>query len=189
MPIMMVEDKDVEGLRRGDRVCFENIFNRYSPDLYVVAYRITGNKAVAEDVVQDFFVKLWLNREKVLIYKSFRYYCFSAIHYASLNAARTKYRDAELSEELEDPSCVEYEMERAELSEKIHLAIDSLPEKCKAIFVDACIEECSYVEVAQKYDLSVNTVKVQVSKAYRILREKLTKEQFSIFLLIFLKSE
>ncbi len=67
----MVEDKDVEGLRRGDRVCFENIFNRYSPDLYVVAYRITGNKAVAEDVVQDFFVKLWMNREKVLIYKSF----------------------------------------------------------------------------------------------------------------------
>ena len=116
MPIMMVEDKDVEGLRRGDRVCFENIFNRYSPDLYVVAYRITGNKAVAEDVVQDFFVKLWMNREKVLIYKSFRYYCFSAIHYASLNATRTKYRDTELSEELEDPSCVEYEMERAELS-------------------------------------------------------------------------
>ena len=175
MPIMMMEDKDVEGLRRGDRVCFENIFNRYSPDLYVVAYRITGNKAVAEDVVQDFFVKLWMNREKVVIYKSFRYYCFSAIHYASLNATRTKYRDTELSEELEDPSCVEYEMERAE--------------KCKAIFVDACIEECSYVEVAQKYDLSVNTVKVQVSKAYRILRGKLTKEQFSIFLLIFLKSE
>ena len=62
MPIMMMEDKDVEGLRRGDRICFENIFNRYSSDLYVVAYRITGNKAVAEDVVQDFFVKLWMNR-------------------------------------------------------------------------------------------------------------------------------
>ena len=73
-------------------------------------------------------------------------------------------------------------MERAELSEKkIHLAINSLPEKCKAIFVDACIEECSYVEVAEKYDISVNTVKVQVSKAYRILREKLTKEQFLFF--------
>lgn len=39
------------------------------------------------------------------------------------------------------------------------------------------------------YDISVNTVKVQVSKAYRILREKLTKEQFPFFLLIFLKSE
>lgn len=51
----MVEDKDVEGLRRGDRVCFENIFNRYSPDLYVVAYRITGNKAVAEDGCPGFF--------------------------------------------------------------------------------------------------------------------------------------
>ena len=159
---------DVKGLKQGDRSCFENIFNEYSPDLYVVAYRITGNKSTAEDIVQDFFVKLWVNREKLSIYKSFRYYCFSAIHYASLNATRTKYRDTELSEELEDPSCVEYEMERAELSEKIHLAINSLPEK---------------------YDISVNTVKVQVSKAYRILREKLTKEQFPFFLLIFLKSE
>ena len=186
---MELEMNDVKGLKQGDRSCFENIFNEYSPDLYVVAYRITGNKSTAEDIVQDFFVKLWVNREKLSIYKSFRYYCFSAIHYASLNATRTKYRDTELSEELEDPSCVEYEMERAELSEKIHLAIDSLPEKCKAIFVDACIEECSYVEVAEKYDISVNTVKVQVSKAYRILREKLTKEQFPFFLLIFLKSE
>lgn len=114
---------DVKGLKQGDRSCFENIFNEYSPDLYVVAYRITGNKSTAEDIVQDFFVKLWVNREKLSIYKSFRYYCFSAIHYASLNATRTKYRDTELSEELEDPSCVEYEMERAELSEKIHLQL------------------------------------------------------------------
>ena len=170
-------------------ISFRNDILPLKDKLFRLALRITSDRAEAEDVVQDFFVKLWMNREKVQIYKSFRYYCFSAIHYASLNATRTKYRDTELSEELEDPSCVEYEMERAELSEKIHLAIDSLPEKCKAIFVDACIEECSYVEVAQKYDLSVNTVKVQVSKAYRILREKLTKEQFSIFLLIFLKSE
>ena len=55
---------DVKGLKQGDRSCFENIFNEYSPDLYVVAYRITGNKSTAEDIVQDFFVKLWVNREK-----------------------------------------------------------------------------------------------------------------------------
>mgnify|MGYP005909851731 CR=1 FL=1 len=186
---MVLDMNDVEGLRQGDRSCFENIFNKYSPDLYVVAYRVTGNKSMAEDLVQDFFVKLWVNRERLSIYKSFRYYCFSAIHYASLNAMRTKYRDTQLSEDFEDPFQVEYEMEQAELREKIRLAVDSLPEKCRAIFLDACIEEHSYVEIAQKYNISINTVKVQVSKAYRILREKLTKEQLFIFLLIFLKSK
>ena len=80
-------------------------------------------------------------------------------------------------------------MEQAELSEKIRSALDSLPEKCRIIFLEACMEEHSYLEIAQKYDLSVNTVKVQVSKAYRILREKLTREQLFIFFLIFLKSE
>lgn len=185
----MVEDNDLDGLRRGDIVCFENIFNRYSPDLYVVAYRITGSSTVAEDVVQEFFVRLWMNREKLMITKSLRYYCFSAVHYASLNAIRTRYRNTELSDELEDPYSVEYEMEQAELSQKISEAIDTLPEKCKAIFMDACFEDCSYAEIANKYELSVNTVKVQVSKAYRLLREKLTKEQLFIFLLIFLKWE
>ena len=186
---MVLDMNDVEGLRQGDRSCFENIFNEYSPDLYVVAYRITGNKSMAEDIVQDFFVKLWVNREKLSIYKSFRYYCFSAIHYASLNAVRTKYRNTELSEELEDTFSIEREMEQAELSEKIRSALDSLPEKCRIIFLEACVEEHIYLEIAQKYDLSVNTVKVQVSKAYRILREKLTREQLFIFFLIFLKSE
>ena len=186
---MTLDITEIEGLKQGDRSCFERIFNEYSPDLYVVAYRIIGDKSVAEDVVQDFFVKLWVNREKLSIYKSFRYYCFSAVHYASLNVVRTKYRDTELTEELEDTFNIEYEIEQAELSEKIRLAVDSLPEKCKAIFLDACVEEHSYIEIAQKYGLSVNTVKVQVSKAYRILREKLTKEQFLIFLLIFSKSK
>ena len=47
---MVLDMNDVEGLRQGDRSCFENIFNEYSPDLYVVAYRITGNKSIREIV-------------------------------------------------------------------------------------------------------------------------------------------
>ena len=166
---------DVEGLRQGDRSCFENIFNEYSPDLYVVAYRLTGNKSMAEDIVQDFFVKLWVNRQKLSIYKSFRYYCFSAIHYASLNAVRTKYRNTELSEELEDTFSIEREMEQAELSEKIRLALDSLPEKCREVFRLFLSDKLKQKEIATLLEISQKTVEAHIATGYKKIHAYLKK--------------
>ena len=173
----------IKDFKKGDYANFEYAFNTYSKELYVFAYRLVQDKAIAEDVVQDFFVKLWLNKDDIYQGPSFRSYCYTSIHHISLNVLRTKYRHTELFENIIDSTDVQFEMERADLRSKLEQAIATLPKKCKEIFVEVCVEGKSYAEVADKYDLSVNTIKVQVSKAYRILREKLSSgEKLVLFL-------
>lgn len=78
---------------------------------------------------------------------------------------------------------IQFEMERADLRFKLEQAIATLPERCREIFIEICVEGNSYPAIAEKNNLSVNTIKVQVSKAYQILREELSHEERLIFFL------
>ena len=75
---------------------------------------------------------------------------------------------------------IQFEMERADLRFKLEQAIATLPERCREIFIEICVEGNSYAAIAEKYNLSVNTIKVQVSKAYQILREELSHDCFIV---------
>ncbi|MCQ4875320.1 RNA polymerase sigma factor [Butyricimonas paravirosa] len=179
----MIPTIDIERIKKDDYIHFEHIYNLYSKELYVFACRIVGDKGMAEDIVQDFFVKLWTNRYEINMEGSFRSYCYTSVRNAGINILRTKFRHIELSEGLVAPVDIEFEMERAELRKKLEQTIDLLPERCRALFIDICMDGNSYAATADKYGLSVNTVKVQMSKAYRILREHLSEEQlFLLFL-------
>ena len=79
--------------------------------------------------------------------------------------------DYEITIDLIDDNVREEDIE--ELKRLLLKAIDGLPERCKKIFVMTTLEKKKYVEVADLLGISVNTVKVQVSKAYRILKEKI----------------
>lgn len=182
----MILSVDIERIKKDDYIHFEYIYNLYSKELYVFALRIVGDKEMAEDIVQDFFVKLWINRYEIKMEGSFRSYCYTSIRNAGINILRTKFRYTDLSEGLIAKVDIEAEIERAELRKKLEQTIELLPERCRELFVDICMDGNSYAVTAEKYGLSVNTVKVQMSKAYRILREHLSKEQlFCVFLYCF----
>lgn len=163
---------------------FEKIFQQYVRELYGFAVKILKDDEMAEDVVQNFFIKLWFNRKTVRLDASFRSYCYTAIYHESLNALRHKRRFEGISDSITTPVDIHKEMDRMDMRLKLKNAIHSLPERCRQIFVSACVEGYSYEEVALRYNLSVNTVKVQVSKAFRILREKLSEDGRLILFLL-----
>jgi len=68
---------------------------------------------------------------------------------------------------------VSAQIESMELEEKIRGAIDSLPERCRVIFELNRFDGLKYAEIATQLDISVKTVENQISKALKILREKL----------------
>ena len=74
-----------------------------------------------------------------------------------------------------------------DLEQRIHEAIQSLPEKCREIFILACVEGLKYREVAERLDVSVNTVKTQVKSAYAKLRFDfdLKEREYIVILLFF----
>ncbi|MFR3329442.1 MAG: RNA polymerase sigma factor [Odoribacter splanchnicus] len=180
---------DFERIKNDDKKYFEYIFQVYSKEFYAFAYRILKDKEKAEDIIQDFFVKLWINRHKINITSSFKTFSYTAIHNSSLNNIRYNKRLTDLADYAPQLiNDVEFEIRRAELREKLEHAIELLPDRCKVIFTKTCIEDKSYQKVADELNISVNTVKVQMSKAYKILRERLADEQLLILFLTSLLS-
>ena len=72
------------------------------------------------------------------------------------------------------------------LRQRVRQFINSLPEKCREIFVLACIEGLKYKEVAERLDVSVNTVKTQVKAAYTKLRAEFKDKELPTLFLILL---
>lgn len=161
-------------IQMGNEEAFKKLFYLYSDRLYLWAYKLTQNSLAAEDIVQDFFVRYWEKRESLYFYPAFAPYAFRSIYNASLNYLRDNERfisGYEITIDLVD-SDVENE-DLQELERVLLKAIDELPDRCKKIFVMATLEKKKYTEVADMFGISVNTVKVQVSKAYRLLKEKI----------------
>ena len=104
------------------------------------------------------------------------------IVYGYVNDRRAKQMQAEVMEEVSED-----EEELNIMRERLNVFVDSLPEKCREIFILACIEGLKYKEVAERLDVSVNTVKTQLKSAYSKLRTEFNEKDLEIIaLLIFL---
>jgi RNA polymerase sigma-70 factor (ECF subfamily) len=157
----------------GNEKAFRKLFYQYGDRFYQWAYKITRNTFAAEDIVQDFFVSYWEKRKTLFFHPSFAAYGYRSIYNASLNYLRDNERFVygyEITIDLIDTDLEDEDLQ--ELKRILLKAIEELPEQCKKIFVMATLEKKKYTEVADLLGISVNTVKVQVSKAYRILKEK-----------------
>lgn len=153
----------------------ELIFKQYYDVMCQTAVRITKEKSLAEDIVQEVFFELYKKRDKLKI-ESLLGYLKRAVYNRSINKVKHS-RDFvdsdEVSYELSDHSSNSQEdMEYVELESFINKIIDSLPEKCRMVFVLNRFEQLSYKEVAAKLEISVKTVENQMSKALRILRSE-----------------
>ena len=161
-------------LKTGNEEAFKKIFYLYGDRLFTWAYKITQNVPAAEDIVQDFFIRVWEKRESLIFNPSFAAYAYRAIYNSSLNYIRDNNRflyGFEITIDLVDPEVDSEDLQ--ELKNLLKKAINELPERCRKIFVMATLENKKYTEVAELMGISVNTVKVQVSKAYHILKKKI----------------
>lgn len=168
------ESRLMKKLKAGDERAFEKMFYLYGDRLFVWACKITGDSLASADIVQDFFIRCWEKRGILPNNCSFKAYAYKSIYNASLNYIRDNKRFVygyEITIDLIDDNVRDEDIE--ELKRLLLKAIDELPDRCKKIFVMTTLEKKKYVEVADVLGISINTVKVQVSKAYRILKEKI----------------
>lgn len=184
---MNVGDKSlISRIRLGDTEAFKELFYLYSGRLCSWAYKITNDRHIAEDIVQDFFIKYWEKKEILEFNPSFLSYAYRAVYNSSLNYVRDNEKYI-YGYELTLLNISEKEFakdEDQELQKVLMKAVDELPDKCKRIFIESTFKKRKYAEIAEEYGISVNTVKVQVSKAYRLLREKIDPATL-LFIILF----
>lgn len=128
----------------------------------------------AKDIVQTAFIKLWEKKDQVSIGQSGQYYLYKSVYHLCLNSLRNKKVKEKRTEKLSAavPSTNNVTDEK-ETSARVLTAIETLPPKCKEVFLKSRHEGKRYGEIANELNISVKTVEAQMGKALKILRNLL----------------
>ncbi len=161
----------------GNRAGFDYFFDKYYQGLCVYAYRMLKSNSEAEDLVQDFFVRILENCENISIETSVKSYFIRSVHNRCLdNLAHQKVKINHVQFQLKmmsEEDLQEYPLLDSELTLQIERAIQSLPDGIRETFRNNRFEGLSYQQIANQENISVKTVEYRISKALTILRKDL----------------
>lgn len=177
-------------IREGDAEAFSRLFDRYYSALCFFAAKYLHDMDQARSLVQQVFVDLWVKREKIEVSASVKSYLYQSVKNRCIDYLRTQKSTSEISETIENLSHIPFFdlVEEAELNDRINSSINRLPEKCREIFLLCRFDGLKYAEIAQKLNISVKTVEMQMGIALKKLRESLSDYQM-INLLVFVLSK
>lgn len=160
-------------VKMGDAVAFKELFKRYWSKLYFYSYNILNEKDLCEDIVQEIFADVWLRRNEIQI-DDLRNFLYQSVRNQIFKHFRRSRYKSELINQLNlflEETGIEENFDRRELREKIDLTVSQLPEQRRMIFHLSRNEELSNKEISQKLNISIQTVKNQISKALQFIRK------------------
>lgn len=164
--------------QKKDNVCdehvFATLFKDHSKTIFNYIFYKFGNEEKAYDAVQEAFVKLWENCGKVAPEKA-KSYVYTVANNLYLNVikaekVRLKYADKTLKTTQENP---EFLMEEGEFREKLHRALNALPENQRVTFLLHRIDGKKYAQIAEMEGVSVKAIEKRMHLALKSLRAKI----------------
>ncbi|MFR3328824.1 MAG: RNA polymerase sigma-70 factor [Odoribacter splanchnicus] len=152
----------------------DDAFRLYYRPLCLYALHYLNNIEDAEDTVQDCFAELWehINNGRMVsdlksyLYSMTRNHCIDRLKKDSVINSNVTLMA--LADEISDEECEE----RSFIEARLWTAIDSLPERCRESLLLCKRDGLKYEEIAKQQGVSVNTVKNQISKALKVLKEE-----------------
>jgi RNA polymerase sigma-70 factor (ECF subfamily) len=187
-----VNDHDIQRLIAGDRYAFEKIYDLYHGKVYRVAFRFLKDEVQSEEIVQETFINLWVNRAKLDPNSNIWLFLFVASKRLSLNALRNTITAKSHLENLfvhfnESSNSVEETVFAHDLGALAEKVIADLPSQQQTVFKLSRIEGHSHKEIADHLNISTNTVKNHMGTALKTIKSKLTDYGFLCVLFFFSK--
>ncbi|WP_139956927.1 RNA polymerase sigma factor [Flavicella sediminum] len=162
-------------LKKGDSKIFKKIYSEYFESLCIYLLNYTQNRELIEDIVQDTFIKLWLNKEKLNINTSLKSYLYKSVFHNFIDNYRVKKKRDQFLDAYYQESLIKLvEMDTEEKEKrlfKLETCIQKLPDKCKNVFVHAKFQGMKHKEIAHLFDISIKTVEGHISKAYSLIKK------------------
>jgi RNA polymerase sigma-70 factor (family 1) len=167
-------------LRNGDELAFAQIYNQYRSKMYLYAYNLCKSSETAEEIVQEVFVRLWQKKEQINTDLNFSAYLKKITLNHVLNHLKKVAREKSLQDEIFHyietiRNTTEDNLLEKELLKTYDEAIENLPPQKKIIYQMSRNEEMSHDQIAEKLNISKNTVKNHMVEATKFIRSYVNK--------------
>jgi RNA polymerase sigma-70 factor, ECF subfamily len=168
-------------IRAGDESAFTDLFRRHFRALRIYAARVHGKAGTSEEIVQQVFYRIWINRERLTVTGSLAGYLYAAVRNYALNQRERAitehaWQQVTLQEQAHEPPRGEQpdeEVIAAELAAALDRAVQQLPPRTRQAFILRRQHHLSYAEIAQIMEITPKTVEIQIGNALKALRRDL----------------
>ncbi|MCF4100775.1 RNA polymerase sigma-70 factor [Gillisia sp. M10.2A] len=162
----------------GDEHAFRQLYLTYKNDIYAFCFAMLKSKTYAEEVVQEVFLRVWLNRNDLNVDLSFKSFIFTIARNLTFNFLNKASNEKDLHKEIfykaeKFSYSTDQFMDEVDYNHIKNQALDLLPPKRKIIFQMSRIDGHSYEEISTELGISLSTVKNQMSKALATIRQYL----------------
>ncbi|MNK00860.1 ECF RNA polymerase sigma factor SigW [compost metagenome] len=169
----------LELLKEENRQAFNVLYNRYWKKLYNTANKRIKDPEAAEEIVQDLFTSLWLNRHKINIHTSFESYLHSAVRYLIIACFQKQMNKLRFEEGFSKVNTIadtttEDSIVTNDLLGLLNRKVYTLPEKCRSVFELSRKDHKTNKEIAATLGISEKTVENHMTRALKILRLSFT---------------
>jgi RNA polymerase sigma-70 factor (family 1) len=175
-------------LRQGDIKAFDELYHRYAKKLMAFALSFFANQVIAEDAVQEIFIRIWEKRKELDESKPFKSYLFQAVKFYMFNYIRDKKISCSYEEVSEAmfrrENLVEEKLHYEELEATTIALIDRLPLVQQQVFRLNKLEGLTPQEIANRMNLSKRTIEHHIYLATKTVKSKLL-HHISISAMIF----
>jgi len=192
----IVEQEVIRLIKLGDERSFGYIFENHYKTLCLIAFQFLKEKYLAETIVSDVIFNLWKKRGDLEIQTSLRAYLVQAVRYSCLNYLQQNYVIKEMRLDSADDMLQNevYQKDSGssplglllekELEQEIRRSVDDLQDECRLVFTMSRYENLKYEEIAEKLNMSVDSVKYYMKKALSKMRADLSKYLIELILLL-----
>ena len=178
----------LEKLKKGDSKAYSFLMDSYYKRLCGYANSLTNDVAKSEDIVQNIFVKIWVNRKKISSDIQIKNYLYKSVYNEFIDQYR-KNKPLVYLEKKHIKAVNQIVNEKDGLLDNLILKLDSeiekLPKKCKNIFLLNKKDGLTHTEIADYMNISVKTVEGHMSRAFKILNDSLGGKIKKILFILF----
>jgi RNA polymerase sigma-70 factor (ECF subfamily) len=177
-------------IQRKDSAAFENFYKEHYKLFFLTACQYLKDTQLAQEVVNDVFLKIWQEAGTMNIQTSPKSYIYRSVINRCLNEL-DKAKRGKL--QLKDPATApeplveSREMEDNELKVRLYKAIDELPEQCRKVFMMSRFDALKQQEIADLLGISIKTVKNHITHALKLLHKVLHDWQSLPLWVLFIK--
>jgi RNA polymerase sigma-70 factor (family 1) len=168
-------------MAEGDEKAFTELFHTYTPKLLPFVFKLTRSEHLAQEMIQETFLRLWVNRTELVNVNEpaswiFRIAANVSITWLRKQSNRQRILEAVAVVEDSGANLIVETLETKELSLVISKAVEALPERRQEIYRLSREQGLNHQQIAEKLKLSTNTVANQIGISLKFIREFINKE-------------